>query len=248
MISWELYDRHGCTLQLGGNDQWGNITAGIDLIQKRRHKQAYGITFPLLTSSTGEKFGKTAGNAIWLDPDKTSPYNLYQYWIRTDDHDVIRYLKYFTFLSIEEITGLEETVINSPEKREAQKILAEESTRMIHGREGLEKAQKASGVLFGGEINDFTDRELSDIFADVPSSTIHGSELEQGIGILNLFTGAGVTKSNSQALQMIKQGGLYINNVRIDDQRLMVTKQHLASDSMIVLRGGKKRYHLIKVL
>ncbi|MBN1293876.1 MAG: tyrosine--tRNA ligase [Candidatus Latescibacteria bacterium] len=244
----ELYDRHGCTLQVGGNDQWGNITAGIDLIQKRRHKQTYGITFPLLTSSTGEKFGKTAGNAVWLDPDKTSPYNLYQYWIRTDDRDVIRFLKYFTFLSIEEIAGLEETVLNAPEKREAQRILAEESTGMIHGREGLEKAQKASRVLFGGEINDFTDRELSDIFSDVPSSTVSSSELEKGIGILNLFTGAGVTKSNSQALQLIKQGGIYINNKRIDNQRLMVTKQYLASDSMIVLRGGKKRYHLLKVI
>ena len=244
----ELYDRYDCTLQVGGNDQWGNITAGIDLVQKRRHKQAYGITFPLLTSSTGEKFGKTAGNAIWLDPAKTSPYTLYQYWIRTDDRDVIRYLKYFTFLSAGKIEELEHTVENTPEKREAQKILAEESTGMIHGEEGLRKARKASEVLFGGEISDFTDRELLDIFADVPSSTVERNELEQGIGVLNLFTRAGVTKSNSQAIQLIRQGGVYINNTRMTDQRMVVTLEQLASGSMLVLRGGKKRYHLIKVV
>ena len=244
----ELYDRYDCTLQVGGNDQWGNITAGIDLVQKRRHKQAYGITFPLLTSSTGEKFGKTAGNAIWLDPAKTSPYTLYQYWIRTDDSDVLRYLKYFTFLSIGKIEELEHTVENTPEKREAQKILAEESTRMIHGEEGLQKARKASEVLFGGEISDFTDRELLDIFADVPSSTVERNELEQGIGVLNLFTRAGVTKSNSQAIQLIRQGGVYINNTRMNDQRMVVTLEQLASGSMLVLRSGKKRYHLLKVV
>ena len=144
----ELYDRYGCTLQVGGNDQWGNITAGIDLIQKRRHKQAYGITFPLLTTANGEKFGKTEGNAVWLDPEKTSPYNLYQFWIRTDDRDVIRYLKYFTFLPMEKIAELERTVAEAPEKREAQQVLAEESTGMIHGEDELKKAQKASRTLF----------------------------------------------------------------------------------------------------
>ncbi|MCE5249128.1 tyrosine--tRNA ligase [bacterium] len=243
----ELYDRYGCTLQVGGNDQWGNITAGIDLIHKRRQTQAYGITFPLLTSSTGEKFGKSAGNAVWLDPDKTSPYSLYQYWIRTDDRDAIRFLKYFTFLPVGDIEELRRTVEEKPEAREAQRVLAEISTRMIHGEEGLAKAQRASEVLFGGEISDFTDRELADIFADVPSSTVERGRLEQGIGVLALFTEAGITKSNSQALQMLKQGGIYVNNTRIDDQRLVVTPQYLASDSMIVLRSGKKRYHLVKV-
>lgn len=242
-----LYDRYGCTLQMGGNDQWGNITAGIDLIQKRRHVQAYGITFPLLMSASGEKFGKSAGNAVWLDPDKTSPYALYQYWIRTDDRDAIRYLKYFTDLTMDEIADLEKTVEEAPEKREAQRVLAEESTRMIHGDEGLGKARKASEVLFGGEISDFSDRELGDIFTDVPSSEIEKGELEEGVGVLNLFSRSGLTKSNSQAIQMIKQGGLYINNRRVDDQRMTVTPEHLASETMMVLRSGKKRYHLIRV-
>ena len=244
----ELYDRYGCNLQVGGNDQWGNITAGIDLIQKRRQKQAYGITFPLLTNSSGEKFGKSEGNAVWLDPEKTSPYSLYQFWVRTDDSDVIRYLKYFTFLPIEEIADLEHTVSETPEKREAQRILAEESTRMIHGDEGVKKAQSASEVLFGGEISNFSDRELMDIFADVPSSTLGCDELEKGVGILSLFSSTGLTKSNSQAIQLIKQGGAYVNNVRVEDSRMIVTPRYLASETMIVLRSGKKKYHLVRVV
>ncbi len=244
----ELYDRHGCILQVGGNDQWGNITAGIDLIQKKRHVQVYGITFPLLVSSTGEKFGKSAGNAIWLDPEKTSPYSLYQYWIRTDDRDVIKYLKFFTFLPLETIQELERSVRNEPEKREAQRVLAEESTRMIHGDDGLRKARQASEVLFGGDISGLSDRELLDIFADVPSSTISREELEKGIGILAMFTRAGLTRSNSQALQLLKQGGVYANNIRIDDSRMVLTPAHLASTSIIILRAGKKQYHLVRMI
>ena len=244
----ELYDRHGCTVQVGGNDQWGNITAGIDLIQKKRHTQVYGITFPLLVSSTGEKFGKSAGNAIWLDPEKTSPYSLYQYWIRTDDCDAIRYLKFFTFLPLETIRELERSVRNEPEKREAQRILAEESTRMIHGEDGLRKARQASDVLFGGDIAGFSDRELLDIFSDVPSSTVSREELEKGIGVLAMFTRTGLTRSNSQALQLLKQGGVYVNNARIDDSRMVLTPAHLAGTSILILRSGKKQYHLVRVV
>ncbi|MDP2982660.1 MAG: tyrosine--tRNA ligase [Candidatus Latescibacter sp.] len=244
----QLYDRYGCKLQVGGNDQWGNITAGIDLIHKTRHIQAYGITFPLLTTAVGDKFGKSEGNAVWLDPEKTSPYALYQYWIRTDDRDVIRYLKIFTFLSLKDISELEHSVVNDPEKWEAQRMLAEESTRMIHGEAGLRKAERASQVLFGeGEITDFSDRELLDIFADVPSSSVGRGELEKGIGVLTMFTRAGLSKSNSQALQMIKQGGIYVNNVRTEDQRMVLTPTNLASRSIMMLRAGKKRYHMVKV-
>ena len=256
----ELYERYGCTLQVGGNDQWGNITAGIDLIQKRRQEQAYGMTFPLLTTSSGEKFGKSEGNAVWLDPEKTSPYALYQFWIRTDDRDVIRYLKFFTFLSMEDIAYLEKSVKEAPEKREAQRVLAEESTRMIHGDEGLEKARKASETLFinvhknvsvnenvTSVITDLSDSELMSIFKDVPSSTIKRSVLEKGVGVLTMFTTSGLTKSNSQALQLVKQGGAYVNNVRVNDSRMVLSLKHLASESMLVLRSGKKKYHLVKV-
>jgi len=243
----ELYNRYGCLLQVGGNDQWGNITAGIDLIQKKRHKQAYGITFPLLTNAGGEKFGKSEGNAVWLDPEKTSPYGLYQFWIRTDDKDVISFLKYFTYLPLKDIEELEHTISEAPEKREAQRILAEESTRMIHGDEGLKKARQASEVLFGGEITDFSDRELLDIFNDVPSSTIQKGDLQKGVGALKIFSSSGLTKSNSQALQLVKQGGAYVNNVRIKDSRMILTQEHLASESILVLRSGKKKFHLLKV-
>lgn len=243
-----LYDRHHCTLQVGGNDQWGNITAGIDLVQKRRQVQAYGITFPLLTTAAGEKFGKSAGNAVWLDPEKTSPYTLYQFWIRTDDRDAIRYLKYFTFLGIDVIEQLAECVAKEPEKREAQKVLAEESTRMIHGEAGLDSARRASEALFGGEISNFSDRDLLDIFNDAPSSEIQRGELEQGIGLLAMFTKAGLTASNGAAMQLVKQGGAYVNNVRIDDSRLVLTPAHLAGESTMVLRSGKKNYCLVKVV
>ncbi|MFC1650926.1 tyrosine--tRNA ligase [Candidatus Latescibacterota bacterium] len=243
----ELYDRFKCTLQVGGNDQWGNITAGIDLIHRKRHEQAYGITFPLLESSSGEKFGKTEGNAIWLDPEKTSAYSLYQYWIGVDDRDAIRFLKYFTFLSMDDISDLEKSVQNDPGKREAQHVLADESTRMIHGEDGLQKSIRASEVLFGGEINDFTDKELIDIFADVPSSNLSREELNKGIGILTMFTKSGLSKSNGQALQLLKQGGVYVNNVRMDDQKMVLSPENLASESIMVLRGGKKRYHMIRI-
>ena len=244
----QLYDAYGCRLQVGGNDQWGNITAGIDLIHKRRHIQAYGITFPLLATLTGEKFGKSAGNAVWLDPDKTSPYAMYQYWIRTDDRDVVRYLRYFTFLSHEEIAYLERAMMGAPEKREAQRVLAEETTRMIHGEGGLERAERASGLLFGeGGIDGFTDRELLDVFADVPSSTVMWDELGKGIGVLSMFTRAGLSKSNSQALQMIRHGGVYVNNIRVEDSRLVLTPDRLAGRRIMVLRAGKKRYHLVRL-
>jgi tyrosyl-tRNA synthetase len=244
----ELYDRQNCILQVGGNDQWGNITAGIDLVQKRRQVQAYGITFPLLTTSSGEKFGKSEGNAIWLDADKTSPYSLYQFWIRTDDRDVIRYLNYFTFLSSDEIAELARTVEEAPERREAQRVLAEQSTRMIHGEAGLTGARKASEVLFGGEISDFSDRELMDIFNDVPSSDIERGRLEEGIGVPTLFSEAGLSPSNGQAMKLIKQGGAYVNNIRVEDTRMMLTPAHLASESILVIRSGKKKYHLVKVV
>ncbi len=245
----QLFDLYGCRLQAGGNDQWGNITAGIDLIHKQRRAQAYGVTFPLLTASTGEKFGKSAGNAVWLDPDKTSPYALYQYWIRTDDRDAVQYLKYFTFLPLDEIAELGRLVETEPEKREAQRRLAEESTRMIHGEEGLQKARRATEALFGEtELTDFTDRDLLDIFADVPSSDIERGELERGIGALTLFTRAGLAKSNSQALSTLRQGGLSVNNIRVEDPRQVLTPSHLASKSVMVLRAGKKRHHLIRAV
>ena len=241
-----LFDSHGCTLQCGGNDQWGNITAGIDLIRKARGQSAYGITFPLLETASGEKFGKTAGNAVWLDPERSSPYQFYQYWINTDDRDVERFLKLFTFLALGEIDAIRAAHADAPHKREGQRALAAEVTRMAHGPEGLAKAQKASQVLFGGEILGLTDRDLAEIFADVPATTMPRSALNDGPPLVALLAETNLCKSRGEARKTIKGGGAYINNQRISDIDRKVTPNDLASETMLVLRVGKKNHHVLR--
>ncbi len=165
-----LYKNHGCRLQIGGSDQWGNITAGLELIRKSEEDaKAFGLTIPLVTKSDGTKFGKTEGGAVWLDPEKTTPYEFYQFWINTDDRDVVKYLKYFTFLSHEEILDLEKQVAEAPEKRVAQKALASEMTKLVHGEEALEQAIKISATLFSGSVAELTADEIEQGFKDVPS-------------------------------------------------------------------------------
>ncbi len=173
-----LYDRHQCTLQMGGSDQWGNILAGIDLIRRLRGARAHGLVFPLVTTTSGVKFGKTEAGAVWLDPKLTSPYRFYQFWLNTDDRDVIVYLKFFTWLSREEITDLEASVRAEPEKRTAQRELARQVTAMMHGQTELEKALRASEVLFGKEISGLSVDDILDIFADVPSTELEKSKLD----------------------------------------------------------------------
>src|SRR5256884_4214219 len=173
-----LYDRHQCTLQMGGSDQWGNILAGIDLIRRLRGARAHGLVFPLVTTSAGVKFGKTEAGAVWLDPKLTSPYRFYQFWLNTDDRDVIAYLKFFTWLSNEEIGELQESVRSEPESRKAQKELARQVTEMLHGQTELEKALRASEVLFGKEISGLSVDDILEIFADVPSTELEKSKLD----------------------------------------------------------------------
>jgi tyrosyl-tRNA synthetase len=242
----QLFDLHGCRIQGGGNDQWGNITAGTDLVRKARGEEAFGITFPLLTTSGGEKFGKSAGNAIWLDPERTSPYQFYQFWVRTDDRDVERYLKLFTFLSLEEIGELVAEHEHSPEKRAAQKRLAAEMTELVHGQDGLDTALRASEVLFGKEIEGLSDRDLVDIFADVPSFNLERSELEAGLRLPDALVRAGACKSKGEANRTIKGGGVYVNNRKAPDEKKSLGLDDLASESMIVLRTGKKNYFLLR--
>src|SRR5258708_21670486 len=170
-----LYDRHSCTLQMGGSDQWGNILAGIDLIRRLRSVRAHGLVFPLVTTSAGVKFGKTEAGAVWLDGELTSPYRFYQFWLNTDDRDVISYLKFFTWLSREEIAGQEESVRTEPEKRNAQRELARHVTEMVHGGTALSRAMRASEVLFGKEISGLSVKEVLDIFAEVPSAALERS-------------------------------------------------------------------------
>lgn len=240
-----LYRTEGCKLQGGGNDQWGNITAGIDLVHKVEGKQAYGLTFPLITTASGEKFGKSAGNAVWLDPEMSSPYQFYQYWIQTDDRDVRKYLGLFTFLELEEIDEIVSAHEAAPEKRSGQRRLAAEVTRIVHGEDSLRKSEQATDILFGREIEGLSDKDLGDIFADVPSSQLDRSLLGE-LKLLDLLREAGVVKSNGEARRLLTGGGVYLNNRPCSDPNQAITSAELASESALVLRSGKKKYYLVR--
>lgn len=243
-----LYDRYSCSVQMGGSDQWGNIVAGIELIRRMRGEKAYGLVLPLVTASSGVKFGKTEAGTIWLDPNLTSPFHFYQFWINTDDRDVIRYLKYFTLLNQGQIAELETALAVAPEKREAQKRLAEEVTLRVHGEAALQKAIQASQALFGEEITNLSAREVLDIFAEVPSSNMEKALFEgHGLPILNLITASGLTASRGEARRLIEGGGFYINNRRITDIGATVGFSSLIEGQYLVLRKGVRQYHLIQV-
>jgi tyrosyl-tRNA synthetase len=244
-----LYDRYGCTLQMGGSDQWGNIVAGTELIRKMRGARCYSMVFPLVTTSAGIKFGKTEAGSVWLDPNLTSPYRFYQFWINTDDHDVVKYLKFFTLLNQREIAELETSVSVSPEKREAQKRLAEEVTRTVHGENNLRKAIQASQVLFGGEIGDLSARDVLDIFAEVPSSDMPGTNFEgNGVPLVDLVTACGYAPSKGMARRLIEAGGIYVNNRRVPDIQAAIGLSALIDRQYLVLRKGAREYHLVRAL
>lgn len=243
-----LYDNYNCMIQGGGNDQWGNITAGIDLVRKLRQVEVYGITFPLVTTSAGEKFGKSSGNAVWIDPRLTSPYKFYQYWYNTTDDDVEKMLKYFTFLDLNSIYELMCEHKKDSSKRIAQSTLSNEVTRIIHGEEGLAKAIKASKILFGGEIKDLAEDEISEIFFDVPSKNFSRSVILQGINVVIFLIEIGIVSSKREARDLINGGGLYINNQKCSDLNLILNSKTLTTENFIVLRIGKKNFHLIKLM
>jgi tyrosyl-tRNA synthetase len=242
-----LWKTYGCRVQIGGSDQWGNITAGIDLNRRMGGEQLYGLTFPLLMTASGKKFGKSEGNAVWLDNQRTKPYEFYQYFIQTDDPDVIPFLKLFTFLDLTTIDSLEQTVKREPEKREAQRILAEEVTRIVHGEEGLQAAVGATKILFGGEqIRDFSDAVLESVFSDTPSAKLSKSLLAEGCQLVDVLVESQMCKSKGEARRLITSGGLYINNVRESDPARSLSLEDLASETVMVLRSGKKRYFLVR--
>lgn len=242
-----LYEKFGCEIQVGGSDQWGNITAGIDLARRLHGVQLYGMTCPLLTKSDGTKMGKTESGALWLDADKTSPYQFYQYWINLEDASVDRCLRFFTDLECGEIEAIVSEHQQHPERRLGQRRLASELTRLVHGSEGLETAERATAVLFGAEIEHLSDRQLGEIFADVPSTTLSPNELEgEGLPVVEAFCRAGLAKSNSDARRTLKQGGGYVNNRRIENVEQRLTPGDLASETTLVLRAGKKRYALLR--
>ncbi len=241
-----LFDNYACTVQFGGSDQWGNITAGIDLIRRIRGKTVYGATFPLITTASGQKLGKTEKGAVYLDPKMTSPYEFYQYWINTDDRDVVKYLKWFTFLPLSEIDQLSQLLASEPEKRECQRVLAYEVTKMIHGKEQADIAVKTSEILFGKEISDVSDEMLEEAFKDAPSTELSRQELESGISIIDTLVKCGICQGRAASRRLINAGGVYLNNKRIEDENLIITKDSLASSHIAVLRTGKKNYHLLK--
>ncbi len=242
-----LHREFDCTVQLGGSDQWGNITAGIDLARRLDSVQLYGITGPLLTRSDGAKMGKTERGAIWLDPAKTSPYAFYQYWINVADDDVGRCLRYLTELDHDTITSLDAAREAAPHERQSQRRLAEELTRMVHGPEGLEAAQRATQIFFGAEIDQATDEELQEIFADVPSKELPRGVLEaDGLPLIEALVQAGLVKSKGEARRTIEQGGAYVNNRRRTDLDARLTPSDLAGESTLVLRKGKKKYGLLR--
>ena len=230
-----LFQKYGCRLQLGGDDQWGNILAGVDLVRRVEGERVHAVTFPLLTTASGAKMGKTAGGAVWLDADRTSPYQFYQYWINTDDRDVSRFLAYFTFLPMDEVRHLRS--LKDEAVREAKEVLAYEVTQLAHGKTEADKAQAAARAAFGGG-------NLADV--EMPTSAIASERLEKGVPIMALFHEVGLASSRSEARRLVQQGGAYINEKQYRAIDTMVNTDLLEADALL-LRAGKKRYHRIVI-
>ncbi|MEK6271008.1 MAG: tyrosine--tRNA ligase [Planctomycetales bacterium] len=244
-----LRKAYGCSLQVGGSDQWGNITAGIELGRRMGEGALHGLTCPLLTKSDGSKMGKTEQGAIWLSAEKTSPYAFYQYWFNTDDADVDNCLRLLTELPKDEIGMLDEDLKTNPQNRLSQQRLAESLTLLVHGQQGLDSARKASEVLFGATISEMSDKDLTQIFADVPSKKLSRDALTgEGLSIIDVLCQSGLAKSKSDARRTVEQGGAYVNNARVENLDYRLSPADLASETVVVLRSGKKRYALLKFL
>ena len=244
-----LFEYHQCKLQAGGSDQWGNITAGVELIRRVQGKRAYGLVYPLVTSAGGVKLGKTESGTVWLDSNRTSPYRFYQFWLNQDDADVINYLKYFTWLGKPEIGEIEHKLEEHPERREAQRTLAQEMTRIVHGETALAKAEQASQVLFGGEIAGLSAGDIQDIFADVPSTRVPKQAFEgEGMAVVDLLETVRMVRSKGEARRLIAGGGIYVNNVRVGDEPERVSLADAIDGQFLVLRKGKKTYHVVQVV
>ena len=244
---YHLYTTKDCKLQIGGSDQWGNITAGLELIRRKLQGEACALSFPLVLDSSGKKFGKSAGNAVWLDARYTSPYKFHQFWMNIEDADVIRYLKMFTFLDQPTIDGAESALKAAPEKREAQKLLADSVCSLVHGEDATRDAKRCAEVLFGGSLDGLPDSQLEDIFSDVPSSIVPAEKIS-GMTALEAFVTAGLAKSKGEARRLITSGGAYINNQRVSEPERSVKESiRLEKSKLLVLRSGKKNYSLLKI-
>jgi tyrosyl-tRNA synthetase len=239
----ELYRNYKCEMQAGGSDQWGNITAGADLIKKITGGQAYGLTFPLVTKSDETKFGKTEAGTIWLDPKKTTSYQFYQFWINTDDNDVIKFIKYFTFLSEDEIFDLEEKTKKAPEKREAQAVLAKEVASLVHGEKEMLKAEKISQALFYGNLKDLSEKEIEEGFKDIPSKIIQN---KNEIKLAEIILASGAVASKRQAKEDIKNGAISVNGENFTDTDKKIPASERLFGKYIIIRKGKRNYFLVK--
>ena len=240
-----LYENHNCKLQIGGSDQWGNITSGLELIRKTQGEgaKAYGLTIPLVTKSDGTKFGKTESGAVWLDAEKTTPYEFYQFWINTADQDVVKYLKIFTFLSKEEIEALEASVETEPHLRKAQKALAEEMTRLIHGQAALDTAINISQALFSGDVKNLTAAEIMQGFKDVPT---YNQSADEEVALVDLLVNAKISPSKRQAREDITNGAVSINGDKVTDVQYILSATDRIEDKFTIVRRGKKKYTLIQ--
>ncbi|RND00471.1 tyrosine--tRNA ligase [Lysinibacillus halotolerans] len=239
-----LYDNYDVRIQVGGSDQWGNITTGLEVIRKTHEEEtkAFGITIPLVTKADGTKFGKTAGGAVWLDPEKTSPYEFYQFWVNAADADVVKYLKIFTFLSREEIEALEVSVQEEPHLRKAQKTLAAEMTKLIHGEEGLDQAERITAALFSGDLKSLSVDEMKVAFAGVPSVELS----KEDKNIVDLLVEASISSSKRQAREDVTNGAILVNGEKVTDLHYVVDAKDRLEDVFAIIRRGKKKYHMVK--
>ena len=241
----QLFDRFDCRLQIGGSDQWGNIVAGTDLIRRVRSSQAHALVWPLMTIG-GEKMGKSAGNAVWLDANRTSPYHLYQFFLRTEDADVGAYLRAYTFLPREQIEELDSATSERPQRREGQRVLATEVTTLVHGADEAQRAERVSGLLFTEQVTSLDEQTLLDVFNDAPSSTRPRSHLDgEGLPLVDALTDA-LVRSKSAARTTISQGGAYVNNRRQDDIDRRLTPDDLIAGGYVLLRRGRREHHLLR--
>ena len=245
----ELFDRHRCTLQMGGTDQWGNITAGIDLVRKLRGARVHGLVWPLLTTSAGTKFGKTEAGTVWLDPERTSPFQFYQFWLNTDDRDVVPHLRKFTFLDRAPIDELDAATRSAPEKREAQRVLARELTTLVHGAGHATRAEHASSLLFSEDIATLSAGDVLAVFGDVPSTELADSELgADGVGLVDLVAKTGLAPSKAEARRLVESGGIYVNNRRSGDVKARLRKEDAIGGRVLILRKGQKQNHLVRLV
>jgi tyrosyl-tRNA synthetase len=241
-----LHDRHHCTLQLGGSDQWGNITAGIDLVRKLRGAKVHGLVLPLVTTASGTKFGKTEAGTVWLDSQLTTPYEFYQFWLNVDDRDAVKYLKYFTFLGAERVRELAAAAVHAAEKRDAQRELAREVTRLVHGDAAVRESEAAAEKLFRGQVRLMSARELLDVFHHVPSYEVVFPSGSTSSSLVEVLSG-GVTSSRSEATRLIRGGGIYVNDRRITDEKEKLTLDEAIGGEFFLIRKGKKDNFLVKV-